>query len=260
MTVKFYKYQGTGNDFIMIDNRGYGLTKDQTNLVKHLCDRRFGIGADGLILLQDKEGYDFEMVYFNSDGNESTMCGNGGRCLIKFANQLGVIMDNCRFLAIDGDHVGEVLPDGTVSLQMKDVEDIEQLGSDFVLNTGSPHYVSFVNGVEWLNIFEEGRKVRYSTRFEKEGINVNFVEKKSDREIFVRTYERGVEAETFSCGTGVVASTLSFAAKNGQTLNRIAVQTLGGNLEVRFEPAGRGFKNVFLVGPAEYVFAGEVEV
>jgi diaminopimelate epimerase len=260
MTVKFYKYQGTGNDFIMIDNRQYGLIKEQTNLVKHLCDRRFGIGADGLILLQDKEGYDFEMVYFNSDGNESTMCGNGGRCLIKFANQLGVIMDTCRFLAIDGDHIGEVLPGGTVSLQMKDVDDIEQLGNDFVLNTGSPHYVSFVNEVQRLNVFEEGKKVRYSTRFEKEGINVNFVEKKSDREIFVRTYERGVEDETLSCGTGVVASSLSFAAKNGQLLNRVAVQTLGGNLEVRFEPAGRGFKNVFLVGPAEYVFEGEVEV
>lgn len=260
MTVKFHKYQGTGNDFIMIDNRALGLNKQQNELVKKLCDRRFGIGADGLILLQDKEGYDFEMVYFNSDGNESTMCGNGGRCLIKFANYLGVIMDTCKFLAIDGDHDGEVLPGGTVSLKMKDVEGVEQQGDDFVLNTGSPHYVSFVNEVQRFNVFNEARKIRYNTRFEKEGINVNFVEKKSASEIFVRTYERGVEDETLSCGTGVVASALSFAAKNGQILQQVYIQTLGGNLEVKFETAGRGFRNIYLTGPAERVFEGEVEV
>jgi diaminopimelate epimerase len=260
MTVKFHKYQGTGNDFIMIDNRALGLNKQQNELVKKLCDRRFGIGADGLILLQDKEGYDFEMVYFNSDGNESTMCGNGGRCLIKFANYLGVIMDTCKFLAIDGDHDGEVLPGGTVSLKMKDVEGVEQQGDDFVLNTGSPHYVSFVNEVQRFDVFNQARKIRYNTRFEKEGINVNFVEKKSASEIFVRTYERGVEDETLSCGTGVVASALSFAAKNGQILPQVYIQTLGGNLEVKFETAGRGFRNIYLTGPAERVFEGEVEV
>lgn len=260
MTVKFHKYQGTGNDFIMIDNRALGLNKQQNELVKKLCDRRFGIGADGLILLQDKEGYDFEMVYFNSDGNESTMCGNGGRCLIKFANYLGVIMDTCKFLAIDGDHDGEVLPGGTVSLKMKDVEGVEQQEDDFILNTGSPHYVSFVNEVQRFNVFNEARKIRYNTRFEKDGINVNFVEKKSASEIFVRTYERGVEDETLSCGTGVVASALSFAAKNGQILQQVYIQTLGGNLEVKFETAGRGFRNIYLVGPAERVFEGEVEV
>lgn len=260
MTVKFHKYQGTGNDFIMIDNRALGLNKQQNELVKKLCERRFGIGADGLILLQDKEGYDFEMVYFNSDGNESTMCGNGGRCLIKFANYLGVIMDTCKFLAIDGDHDGEVMPDGTVSLKMKDVDEIENSGNDFVLNTGSPHYVSFVNEVQRLDVFSEARKIRYNTRFEKEGINVNFAEKKSASEIFVRTYERGVEGETLSCGTGVVASALSFAAKNGQILQQVYIETLGGKLEVRFETAGRSFKNIYLVGPAERVFEGEVEL
>ncbi|MCW5906917.1 MAG: diaminopimelate epimerase [Chitinophagales bacterium] len=260
MTVKFHKYQGTGNDFVMIDNRGGSLTRQHTELVKKLCDRRFGIGADGLILLQDVSGYDFEMVYFNSDGNESTMCGNGGRCLIKFANHLGVILDTCRFLAIDGPHDGEVLPDGTVSLKMKDVEEIENIHNDFVLNTGSPHYVSFVNGVQQLDVFNEARKIRYSPRFEKEGINVNFVEKLSDREIFVRTYERGVEAETLSCGTGVVASSLAFAATNGQLLKHVYVNTPGGNLEVTFENNGRSYKNIYLKGPAERVFEGELEV
>ncbi len=259
MTVKFYKYQGTGNDFVMIDNRNLALTNERAQIEK-LCNRRFGIGADGLIYLQSKEGYDFEMVYFNSDGNESTMCGNGGRCLIRFAHDLGLIADKCKFMAIDGEHEGEILSDGRVSLKMKDVDCIESYNSDYVLNTGSPHYVQFANYVANLKVYEEGYKIRNSARFAAEGINVNFAEKKSADELFVRTYERGVEAETLSCGTGVVASALAFASKNGSLLSRVSIETPGGKLQVNFEAQGNGYRNIFLTGPAERVFEGEVIV
>ncbi len=260
MTVNFHKYQGTGNDFIMIDNRGYGLNKNQTELIKRLCNRRFGIGADGLILLNEKPGYDFEMMYFNSDGNESTMCGNGGRCIIQFARHLELIQNTCRFVAIDGEHAGSFTEGGNVSLKMNDVKEIENYNNDFVLNTGSPHYVTFVNNTSSVSVIGEARKIRYSAAFEKEGINVNFVERISDGEIYVRTYERGVEDETLSCGTGVVAASLSFALKSQRPLHSVIVQTLGGSLEVRFESAGRGFENIFLIGAAEKVFQGNIEV
>ena len=259
MTVKFYKYQGTGNDFVMIDNRAYGLTKQREDIEK-LCNRRFGIGGDGLIYLQNKAGYDFEMVYFNSDGNESSMCGNGGRCLIQFARYLGVITTHCKFMAIDGEHEGQILIDGTVSLKMKDVDSIENLNSDYVLNTGSPHYVQFVNGVNNLKVVDEAQKIRYNERFAAEGINVNFAEKKSANELFVRTYERGVEGETLSCGTGVVASALAFASKTGTIMNEVNIETLGGKLQVKFEVVGKTFRNIYLVGPAESVFEGTVEL
>jgi len=259
MTVNFYKYQGTGNDFIMIDNRAMSLTNDRAT-IERWCDRRFGIGADGLIYLQDKAGYDFEMVYFNSDGNESSMCGNGGRCLIQFAHHLGLISSQCHFLAIDGEHNGKILSDKRISLQMKNVEAIENYNNDYVLNTGSPHYVRFTNYVSQIKIVEEAQKIRYSERFAKEGINVNFAEKKSANEIFVRTYERGVEGETLSCGTGVVASSLAFAAKSGTIMSEVKIETPGGNLEVKFEPSGRGFRNIYLIGPAEKVFEGMFEI
>lgn len=259
MTVKFYKYQGTGNDFVMIDNRAYGLMKERS-MIEKICHRRFGIGADGLIYLQQKDGYDFEMVYFNSDGNESSMCGNGGRCLIQFAHDLGLISSHCNFMAIDGEHTGEILSDGRVSLKMKDVDTIENYNNDFVLNTGSPHYVQFANAVAQLKVVDEAQKIRYSDRFAAEGINVNFAEKKSSNELLVRTYERGVEDETYSCGTGVVASSLAFAAKSGVSMNEVKVETPGGSLQVKFEASGRGYKNVYLIGPALRVFEGSVEV
>jgi diaminopimelate epimerase len=259
MTVNFHKYQGTGNDFIMIDNRVEGLNLPCES-IERLCDRRFGIGADGLIYLQSKSGYDFEMVYFNSDGNESSMCGNGGRCLIRFAHDVGLIVSLCKFWAIDGEHQGEILPDGIVSLKMRDVDSIENYNNDFVLNTGSPHYVQFVNGVEQIKVIEEAQKIRYSDRFAHDGINVNFVEKKSANEIFVRTYERGVEGETLSCGTGVVASALAFAAKSGTLINEVKIATPGGRLRVEFEPLANSFRNIYLIGAAERVFEGNLEV
>ena len=259
MTVKFYKYQGTGNDFIMIDNRAERLSRHDKELVVRLCHRRFGIGADGLIMLQNLPGYDFEMVYFNSDGSQS-MCGNGGRCAVQFAHYLGAVGNTCKFMAIDGEHEAHILPDGNVSLKMKDVETIKNYNNDFVINTGSPHYVSFVNGVEQYPVVNDAKAIRYNDIFKAEGINVNFVEKLSNQDIYVRTYERGVEDETYSCGTGVVAASLAFAAKSGQILDHVNIQTPGGQLQVRFQPSGYGYHNIYLIGPAIQVYEGDVEV
>lgn len=254
MQLTFYKYQGTGNDFVVLDNRSgeISLTQEQ---VAFLCDRRKGIGADGLMLLQLKEGYDFEMVYYNADGRPSSMCGNGGRCLVAFAQFLGVIQDKAYFIAVDGPHYASV-ENGLVHLQMIDVEAVEELEQATFLNTGSPHYVRQVEALADLNVFAEGRAVRYSDRFKAEGTNVNFVEHLPENKLFVRTYERGVEDETFSCGTGVTAAALSASRAGYQSPIHITV--LGGELQVSFEREGNGFKNVFLIGPAVQVFKGEI--
>jgi diaminopimelate epimerase len=260
MQLPFYKYQGTGNDFIMIDNRTLGLPKENTEVVKRLCDRRFGIGGDGLIYLQNKEGYDFEMVYFNSDGRESTMCGNGGRCIVRFAHDLGLGDSEFTFLAIDGPHRGRIKADGTVSLQMLDVKTTFHHGEDYVLNTGSPHFVHFVKNVKEFPVASEGRNIRYSDTYQKDGINVNFVEAISKNSIFVRTYERGVEDETLSCGTGVVASSIAFYYHNNLNASDIQVETLGGRLNVTFAMQDRHFTDIWLSGPAVQVFSGETTI
>jgi len=262
MKIPFYKYQGTGNDFVLIDNRDQNLiSKDQIELVKQLCDRRFGIGADGLILLENHEGYDFEMVYFNSDGRESSMCGNGGRCVSAFAYHLGIVSENCRFLAIDGEHESLIKDNDWVELKMMDVKNIE-VGEDyFLMDTGSPHYVIFVEDVDDINIVENGQAIRYSQRFKEKGVNVNFVEPAKDK-IIVATYERGVEDETLSCGTGVTASAIAHYLQNpSKERTEIAIDSKGGKLLVRLEPSENGgFKNVWLCGKAEQVFKGEIEI
>jgi diaminopimelate epimerase len=258
MQIDFFKYQGTGNDFILIDNRSnsFSFTTRQVNF---LCHRRFGIGADGLILLESEPGYDFKMTYYNSDGNQSSMCGNGGRCIVAFAKHLGIISQKATFLAIDGPHEATINPDGIVSLKMQDVKNVE-LGDDyFYLNTGSPHYVKQVSDVENFDVLREGKKIRYSERFKEEGTNVNFIEK-TENELFVRTYERGVEDETFSCGTGVTAAALVAAVKGISTgKNNCLVKTKGGMLEVTFEKVlEQNFYNIWLKGPALLVFKGTV--
>ena len=292
MTIPFYKYQGTGNDFVIIDQRTKQyLKKTDTAIINRICDRRFGIGADGLMLLETKEGYDFEMVYFNADGSESSMCGNGGRCLTAFAHFIGVFKDKCTFLATDGVHeavvkgkyknpnIGKSL---WVELKMIDVKskDIE-IGNDyFLMNTGSPHYVVFVEDLTDIDVFENGRAIRYSDRFAKEGVNVNFVEilskgtskgKNKNKGIEVATYERGVEDETFSCGTGVTACAIAYYLKN-RAATEIPITTKGGQLEVKFsentvekrnpEIIGKGgvFENVWLCGPATQVFKGIITI
>lgn len=258
--IPFYKYQGTGNDFIMIDNRSETyLTRSDSIQIEKLCDRRFGIGADGLILLQEKQGFDFEMVYFNSDGRESSMCGNGGRCIVAFAQHLGLIQERCRFWAIDGEHEAMIKKDNWVELKMVDVVEVEQQPNFCFLNTGSPHYVRFVKEVATVDLIPEAHKIRYSDRFKTEGTNVNFVEM-IDQGIKVITYERGVEDETLSCGTGVTAAAIAYYLKNpSPARHRVAIQAKGGNLEVHLRPNGQGFTDIWLCGPAERVFRGTID-
>ena len=260
MELRFYKYQGTGNDFIIIDNRDLKFNRNNRDPVKWLCDRHFGIGADGLMLLQNRAGYDFEMVYYNSDGNESSMCGNGGRCIVEFARTLELIKDKAFFIASDGEHEAVVKP-GCIALKMNDVTAIECNTDHFFLNTGSPHYVKFVNDAAGFNVFEEGKKIRNNNRFKAQGTNVNFIEKQADH-LFVRTYERGVEDETFSCGTGVTAAAIVAALQNiSTTANYCNIKTLGGNLKVSFKQLpDNTFTDVWLEGPATFVFKGEIEV
>ena len=258
MQLQFYKYQGTGNDFVILDNRDgvIKLTKEQ---VAFLCHRRFGIGADGLMLLNSHPQYDFEMKYYNADGAEGTMCGNGGRCLVKFAADCGVSREVYRFLAIDGEHEARLEKNGAVALKMNDVNDVNEEEGDFMLNTGSPHYVDLVSNVMQLDVVEKGRAIRYNERFKTEGINVNFVEKTASDSIIVRTYERGVEDETYSCGTGVTAAAI-VSANHNPGLNKIKVETKGGALQVEFEKTGEGYRNIWLIGPAQNVFAGSITI
>ncbi|PKP15240.1 MAG: diaminopimelate epimerase [Bacteroidetes bacterium HGW-Bacteroidetes-23] len=260
MTIQFFKYQGTGNDFIMIDNRQDVFSKNNTKLIKLLCDRRFGIGADGLILLENDKISDFKMVYYNSDGNESSMCGNGGRCIVAFAKQLNVIENETTFIAVDGEHYAKISVDGTVSLQMKNVDEIK-MASDYVfLNTGSPHHITLVEDVKSVPVKEIGSQVRYSDLYGKEGSNVNFVEAISDSLFAVRTYERGVEDETLSCGTGVTAAAIAMNAIGKTTSNEISLLVEGGELKVTFKKEGNNYIDVFLIGPATFVFEGKIEL
>lgn len=259
MHLHFSKYQGTGNDFVILDNRAnrYKLKPEQ---IRFLCDRRFGIGADGLMMLGQAEGYDFSMAYYNADGNEGSMCGNGGRCLVSFANHVGIHKNAYKFIATDGPHEAEMDLDGLVRLKMKDVDKVKQVADHFELDTGSPHYVKFINDVKTYEVTREGRAIRSSKEFLDKGINVNFVQNVNDHTIFVRTYERGVEAETLSCGTGVTASAL-MAAHNDTGFNQVDVVTLGGKLSVEFDRTGDNeFRNIWLVGPATFVFSGELTV
>ena len=259
MKITFFKYHGTGNDFIILDCREHAinLTKEQISL---LCHRRFGIGADGLMMFQNKADYDFEMKYYNADGKEGSMCGNGGRCIIQFAYSTGLHKDYYQFLAADGKHDAEIDINGWIRLKMGDVVKVKADGPDFILDTGSPHYVKFVNDLKDYDVSDEGKEIRYSEEFEQEGINVNFVEIINDHTIFVRTYERGVEAETWSCGTGVTASAL-VSAHNEIGFNQVDVQTLGGKLSVEFERMSDSeFRNIWLCGPAQFVFEGKVSI
>jgi diaminopimelate epimerase len=261
MEIKFYKYQGTGNDFVILDNRKKEYTFLNTSTIHSLCDRRYGVGGDGLMLLNEKNGYDFEMKYYNADGNESSMCGNGGRCLVKFAYNLGIHRSVYKFLAIDGEHEAEIDTDETVSIKMKDVDNVKKFKGDHLLDTGSPHYVKIVNDVMNFDVYKKGYEIRYSKDFEKEGINVNFVEQLSEEDkIIVRTYERGVEDETFSCGTGVAAAALvCYHNENG--FNEVEVKTLGGALSVEYDRIDDGkYTNIWLSGPAEKVFEGVIRL
>ena len=260
MNIQFYKYQGTGNDFIMIDNRQNYFPKNDTNLIERLCDRRFGIGADGLILLENDNSTDFRMVYYNSDGNESSMCGNGGRCIVAFAKSLNVIQDKTTFIATDGLHQATIFENGIVSLQMKDVDTIKIEDEYIFLNTGSPHHVTLVNDIENYDVKANGAEIRYSDLYGKAGSNVNFVSQLADNHFRLRTYERGVEDETLSCGTGATAVAIAMNAIEKTKSTQIDLDVQGGKLKVSFEKTTKGYQNVFLEGKAEFVFEGKIEV
>jgi len=254
----FYKYHGTGNDFILFDNRD-GKLSFSTGQVAFMCNRHLGIGADGLMTLELADGYDFKMVYYNSDGKESSMCGNGGRCITAFAKSLGIIDNAARFIAIDGAHTATIAVNGMISLQMKDVKDMDVQDGFTILNTGSPHYVAWVNDVKYTDVFHEGKRIRNLPQFQPDGINVNFVQLHEGK-LKVRTYERGVEDETLSCGTGVTAAAIASTTTNTGTFD-VAIETPGGNLGVSFvKDTATSATNVVLSGPAAFVFKGEIEI
>jgi diaminopimelate epimerase len=262
MKLAVYKYHGTGNDFILIDQTRAPCVLN-TKTIAFLCDRHFGIGADGLIVIRKKKGWDFAMKYFNSDGKEGTMCGNGGRCAVAFAGTMDRATKEFRFYAIDGGHeakIKRIRGDTTaVSLRMQDVNGYHRQGDAFLINTGSPHHVRFMENVQDLDVYALGRKVRYSVPFKKEGINVDFAEVWAGG-LRVRTYERGVEAETLSCGTGATAATLALAIKNGSLFGKTRVSTRGGVLNVSFKKVKDTFQDIRLEGPAAFVFSGEIDI
>ncbi len=260
MEINFYKYQGTGNDFIIIDHRQSELKTIDEKIVRKLCDRRFGIGADGVMFLCTKEGFDFEMIYYNADGKPSSMCGNGGRCLVRFAEDLGIRKEKYRFLAVDGPHEATIDLDDIIRLKMQDVKDVDAHGHYAILDTGSPHYIKYSTNVRDIDVVHKGREIRYSSEFEENGINVDFVENTGEYSIYVRTYERGVEDETLSCGTGVTAAAL-MSAHHERGFNQIEVQTNGGHLSVEYNKTGdESFTDIFLCGPATFVYKGVINI
>jgi diaminopimelate epimerase len=260
MKIHFYKYQGTGNDFVMIDNRDSQFPKHNTTLIKTMCDRRFGIGADGLLLLENYNNADFLMVYYNSDGNQSSMCGNGGRCIVNFAKKLNIIQNETNFAAVDGMHYATINSEGIVSLHMKNVENIK-IEPDYVfLDTGSPHHVTMIDDIENIDVKAIGSKIRYSELYGQKGSNVNFVKQENPNTFSIRTYERGVEDETLSCGTGATAVAIAMKVTDKTVANKQQILVKGGELEVSFTPIEGRFRNIFLTGKAEFVFEGFFEI
>ena len=259
MTISFSKYQGAGNDFILLDNRDGRYDTLSIETIQRLCDRKFGIGADGLIKINSHPTLDFEADYYNADGSKS-FCGNGGRCAVSFSHKLGLDVATTRFMGFDGEHLAH-LADGIIRLKMADVYTIQSVDGNYELYTGSPHYVHFSTDIQEFDIYSFGRMIRYNDQYAAEGINVNVVEELENDYLFVRTYERGVEDETYACGTGVTAVAMAMAKKQNQIGQVVTpVTVLGGNLEINFSYDGQKFTDVFLCGPAERVFEGEIEI
>ena len=259
MNIEFVKYHGTGNDFIIIDGFSYPDINSRLSpdIVSRLCDRHFGIGADGLMILVPHAQLDFTMIYYNSDGHISSMCGNGGRCIVHYAHRLGYIGDECVFEAIDGEHSARV--NDLVTLKMKDVDSLNSIADDVELDTGSPHYVKIVGSVDVDDFVDKARSIRMNEKYIDEGINVNFVQINGDH-INVRTFERGVEDETLSCGTGVVASAIVASKKSDGFTDNVKIKTRGGELSVRFNSSNGVYTDVYLTGPAQEVFRGSFKI
>lgn len=257
--ITFQKYQGAGNDFIMLDNRAGQYSSIQESLIEHLCDRNRGIGADGLIMIEASNKVHFKMIYFNSDGKESSMCGNGGRCAVAFAHTLQMVQSECTFEAIDGLHKAEILSDKSVQISMNNVSQIETYDDTLIMNTGSPHCVVLKNDIDTLEIIKEAAKIRYAEPFKSEGINVNYIATNESGELQIRTYERGVENETLACGTGAVAAAIAadFWSLDSQK-SPMTIKALGGILKVGFDKTEQGYEKIVLSGPAEFVFSGKI--
>lgn len=257
MDIPFYKYQGTGNDFIVIDNREQWFPADDVGLIKTMCNRRFGIGSDGLILIESDTNHitDFIMKFVNPDGSKS-FCGNGSRSALHFARSLQMIGDECIFKAFDGEHKGRFEND-QVFVSIRPVLEILRQGDDFFIDTGSPHYIRFVSDLKNLDVVAEAHKIRYSDQYREKGVNVNFVDVQDEHAIQMRTYERGVEDETLSCGTGVTAAALAHMTREGFE-RTVTVETRGGTLKVSATPGGQenSFFNIWLSGPAIQTFSG----
>jgi diaminopimelate epimerase len=256
MILTFHKYHGTGNDFVMIDNRNQLFPKNNLSVLHKLCDRNFGVGADGVILIENDTTSDFKMSYFNADGSE-TFCGNGGRCAVAFAKYLKIINSKTTFSAFDGLHYAEI-ENNIISLQMIDVNDIKVSENSVFVYTGTQHHVEIVDRLDEYPVFENGKKIRYS--YDDPGSNVNFVQKIDDTTFRVRTYEKGVENETLACGTGVTAVAIAMHKINKTNSNSIFLPVEGGELNVMFEVENDSYTNVFLKGPAEFVFKGSIEI
>ncbi len=260
METEFSKYHGTGNDFVMIDNRDGRFPKENAILVERLCDRRFGIGGDGLILLEDDKSSDFRMVYFNSDGREGSMCGNGGRCTVAFARQLGLIGKTTKFNAADGAHEAVISESGDILLKMQDVSKMD-INPDYIfLDTGSPHHIEYVKNLGDVDVKVRGAELRYGGLYGDAGSNINFAFQESADIFSVRTYERGVEDETFSCGTGAVAVAIASHATGKTKAENIEIRVLGGSLRVKFESKNGIYRNVVLSGPATFVYSGKISI
>lgn len=257
MRLSFYKYQGTGNDFIVVDDRQKKFVNYSNELLQKLCGRRLGIGADGFIVLRDHEEYDFEMIYHNADGSQS-LCGNGSRCAVHLAQQLGMIDKEAYFLTTDGAHQAHIKKD-LIHVKMHDVTEIKKLPEGYWLDTGSPHYVTWAENLANLDVHKKGKEIRNSEPFQKEGVNVNFVQRKEDGTLAIRTYERGVEAETLSCGTGATAVALA-ASLEGIT-SPVTINAKGGTLQVSFtKKSEQHFQDIYLIGPAQQVYQGTIDI
>ncbi len=260
MKLEFYKYHGTGNDFVILDNRNNLYNNLSSLQINFICDRHLGIGADGLMMLSNSQNSDFKMTYYNSDGKEGTMCGNGGRCIVAFAKKLNIIKDYTNFIAIDGIHEAFISDKNIIKLKMNDVDNINNYSDDFILDTGSPHFVRFVDSVNNTDVYNIGKQIRLDKNISKNGLNVNFVESINSNTIKVATYERGVEDETLSCGTGVTAAAISFAIKNNLEKPKVKINTKGGELTVFLTNYENKFIDIWLQGPSMFVYKGNIDL
>jgi diaminopimelate epimerase len=257
MTTAFSKYHGTGNDFIILDGRNQKFDLKNAAFIKQMCHRRYGIGADGVMVLQSDKNYDFKMVYFNSDGFEGTMCGNGGRCICSFALSLGIINNKTTFIASDGIHEA-ILEKEIIHLKMNNVSKITPFDDGLLIDTGSPHFIQITNNPHDVDTEKMGKEIRHQQRFAPKGANINFVSV-SENTIQIATFERGVESETLSCGTGSVASAIAFTYNKPNGNYTYNIHAKGGKLSVSLEKEGMLYHNIWLSGPTVKVFDGIID-